>query len=106
MFGDKGYAARGLLMTPYKGSGTTHAQQRFNLEMSRVRVEVEHALGWIPKTFPRLDYKRLQRVLLSSLGKEFKVAVLLVNAVSCIHGNQTSQRIGLDPPSLQEYFSL
>ena len=103
IFGDKDYDARGLLMVPYKGN-ITQAQRYFNFEMSRVRVEVEHAIGWMPKMFPRLDHKRIQRVLLSPLAKEFRVAVLLVNAVSCISGNQTSQRIGLDTPSLYQYF--
>ncbi|KAE8218759.1 hypothetical protein CF319_g7424 [Tilletia indica] len=103
LFADKGYAPRGLLMVPYKGF-ITDAQRRYNLAMSRVRVEVEHAIGWITRTFPRLDVKRLQQVPWSSLGREYKVAVILVNALSCLAGNQTSQRIGIDTPSLADYF--
>ncbi|CAD6940450.1 unnamed protein product [Tilletia caries] len=104
LFADKGYAARGLLMVPFKGNNTIAAQRQYNVAMSRIRVEVEHAIGWITKTFPRFDSKRLQRVLLSPLGKEYKVAVILVNALSCLSGNQTSVRFGCDPPSLDSYF--
>ncbi|KAE8217762.1 hypothetical protein CF319_g8221 [Tilletia indica] len=103
IFADKGYAARGQLMVPYKGN-TTDAQRRYNVAMSRIRVEVEHAIGWVTKTFPRFESKRSQRILLSPLGKEYKVAIILVNALSCLSGNQTSVRIGCDPPSLESYF--
>ncbi|KAE8180490.1 hypothetical protein CF336_g9270 [Tilletia laevis] len=104
LFGDKGYAALGHLVVPHKGLFLTPAQTRFNLEMSRVRIAVEWAIGGIPTLFPRLNVKKDQRVLHSNLAKQYRVCALLRNALSCVSGNQTSQTFLCSTPTLRQYF--
>ncbi|KAE8223643.1 hypothetical protein CF319_g3358 [Tilletia indica] len=104
LYGDKGYAARGHLVVPHKGLFLTPAQDKFNLQLSRVRIAVEWAIGSVPTLFPRLDVKRAQRMLLSDLPSQYRVAVLLRNALSCVSSNQTSQTFQCPTPTLSQYF--
>ena len=50
---------------------------------------------------------RLQESLkidLSSVGKMYLVCALLRNAITCLHGNQTSEFFDLELSTLEEHF--
>ncbi|CAD6920363.1 unnamed protein product [Tilletia laevis] len=65
LFGDKGYGGTG-----------------FNLEMSRVRIAVEWAIGGIPTLSPRLNIKKDQCILSSNLVAQYRVCAFMRNALS------------------------
>lgn len=78
--------------------------QRFNKAMSAVRVSVEWVFGNITNYFQFVDFKKQQKVNLSSIGKMSAVCALLQNANTCLHDNIVSQVFELKPPTLEEYF--
>lgn len=73
--------------------------------MSTVRTEVEWVFGDILEYFSFLDFKRNLKVGLSAVGKMYIVCALLRNANSCTYGSTTTTFFGVDPPSLEQYFS-
>ena len=73
--------------------------------MSSVRESVEWLFNDVTNYFTFLDFKKNLKIGLSSVGKMYVVSALLRNALTCLHGNQTSSFFQLDPPSLEDYFS-
>ena len=65
---------------------------------------MEWLFGDIINSFKFLDYKKNLKIGLSSVGKMYIVCALLRNAITCLHGNQTSEFSNLEPPTLEEYF--
>ena len=49
-----------------------------------------------------LDFKNNLKIGLSAIGKMYVVCALIRNA---LYGNQTSDYFGIDPPTIQQYFS-
>ena len=45
------------------------------------------------------------KLCLSPVGKVYAVCALHQNAHTCLYGNQVSTFFGMEPISLQEYFS-
>ena len=76
----------------------------YNKAMSEVRVSVEWLFGDIMNFFKCWDFKKNLKIGLSSVRKMYIVCALLQNAITCLHGNQTSQVFNLEPPTLEEYF--
>ena len=96
--------------------------------MSAVRIAVKWCFKEVTQQFGGIDYKKMQKALLSSIGLSYCVAVLFHNAHVCLHRPQISQffldhaeeldsirnNINLnineldieltDPPQLHEYF--
>ena len=76
----------------------------YNEAMSEVRVAVEWLFGNITNYFKFIDFKSQLRVNMSAVGKFYIVCALLENAHTCLYGNIVSEKFGIQPPSLREYF--
>jgi len=93
--------------------------------MSRVRIVVEWCFKEVLQLFSALDFTRTQRLLVSPIGLQYSVSVLLYNAHVCLHNPQIPQYFAQDnhldlpipldesaedqpvllkPPTLEEYF--
>ena len=105
IYGDPAYPLRIHLQAPFRNAARTPQMEAFNTGMSAVRTSVEWLFGDIINYFKFLDFKKNLKVGLSSVGKMYVVCALLRNALTCLYGNQTSEYFGLDPPSLQDYFT-
>lgn len=74
------------------------------VRMNRMRVSVEWGFKEVTELFPALSYRRGQRLLLSPLALQYKVAVILMIAITCFRGgNQTSAFFKCRPPSIEEW---
>ena len=80
----------------YRQGRLTQQMEDYNKAMSEVRVSVEWLFGDIINSFKFLDYKKNLKIGLSSVGKMYIVCPLLQNAITCLHGNQTSEFFGLE----------
>ena len=79
--------------------------EMFNESMSAVRSSVEWLFGDIVNYFKFLDFKKNLKIGLSQVGKMYIVCSILRNALTCLYSNTTADFIGLDPPSLNDYFN-
>ena len=79
--------------------------QIFNESMSAVRSSVEWLFGDIINYFKFLDFKKNLKIGLSQVGKMYIVCAILRNALTCLYSNTTAGYFGVDPPTLNEYFS-
>ncbi|KAJ8669753.1 hypothetical protein QAD02_001012 [Eretmocerus hayati] len=61
LLGDKAYPCTRYLMTPYKDNGhLLPHQKKFDEELSKCRVDVEHTIGILKQRFRILYHMRLQ----------------------------------------------
>lgn len=105
LYGDPAYPLRVHLQAPFRNAVITPQMQAFNTSMSSVRNSVEWLFGDIINYFKFLDFKKNLKIELSSVGKFYLVSAILRNTLTCLYHNQTSKYFGIDPPTLQEYFS-
>ena len=98
------YPHRIHLQGPFKVPPLTPAMEDFNKAMSSVRSSVEWVFGDVIGSFKFLDFKKNLKIGLSPVGKHI-VSALLRNALTCLYGNNTGAYFGVEPPSLEEYFS-
>lgn len=105
LYGDPAYPLRVHLQAPFRDARLTPGMEAFNLSMSRVRTSVEWIFGDVIKSFKALDFKSNLKIGLSTVGKMYIVCALMRNAITCMYGNQTCDYIGLEPPTVDEYFS-
>jgi nuclease HARBI1 len=103
IFGDPAYGMSPVLSSPFQGE-KTEEEQEWNYRMSGVRISVEHGFGGVLTAWPFLRAFWKHRVYSSPVGRYYRVAVLLYNAISCFRPNATSQRYDCMPPSVEEYF--
>jgi nuclease HARBI1 len=103
IFGDPAYGVSPLLISPFGGE-KTDAQQRWNNEMSAVRISVEHGFGGVLNVWPFLRAYWKHRVYSSPIGRFYRVGVLLFNAINCFRPNQTAQKFNCEPPTIEDYF--
>lgn len=104
LFGDSAFPFSVYLQKGYAGNHLTPAQEAFNARMSSVRQAVEWSFEEITTYWPYLDMKRQQKVGLQPVGLHFRVAVLLINCLTCMkRGNEVSDYFQLSPPILQDY---
>lgn len=104
IYGDPAYGINRHLISPFRGPRNllTENERRFNSLMSRVRIVVEWVFKEVTQQFSFLDRKRSQKLLLSPVGTQYIVAVLLHNAHVCLHEPQipkyfqTSESLSLD----------
>ena len=104
MYTDKGYADRTHLLAAYHGAELTLPQMQINGVMTLLRVAVEWCFGKITECQKYIDFAQGQQMQLQPVAKYYRLAALLMNAHSCLYGNQTSIHFGLKPPSLRVYF--
>ena len=105
LYGDPAYALGVYLQTPFKEIPLTPAMAEFNSAMSSVRTSVEWVFGDVVGSFKFLDFKKNLKIGLSPVGKHYIVSSLLRNALTCLYGNNAGTYFGVEPPSLEEYFS-
>ena len=77
----------------------------YSKAMSEVRVTVEWLFGNIKNYSKFIDFKKEMKLCLSPVGIIYAVCGLLQNAHTSLYENQVSTIFGMDPISLQEYFS-
>ena len=103
IFGDPAYGVSPVLISPFGGE-KTEEELDWNNRMSAVRMSVEHGFGAVLTSWPFLRAFWKLRVRSSPVGRYYRVAVLLYNALSCFRPNATSLRYNCRPPSVEEYF--
>lgn len=79
--------------------------QDYNEAMSALRISVEWLFGDVINSFKFLDYKKNLKIGLSSVVKCMLYAHFSVTpSQSCLYGNNTSDYLGIEFPSLEQYF--
>ena len=104
MYADKGYADMSHLVAAYHEANLTQPQIQINGVLTLVRVSVEWCFGKISESQMYINFPRCQQLQLQPVGKYYRLAVLLMNANTCLYGSQTSIHFNLKAPSLGEYF--
>ena len=104
LYGDPAYPLGLHLQAPFRNMHLTPQMVLYNEAMSEVRVAVEWLFGNITNYFKFIDFKSQLRVNMSAVGKFYIVCALLENAHTCLYGNIVSEKFGIQPPSLREYF--
>ncbi|PWW78875.1 hypothetical protein C7212DRAFT_156669, partial [Tuber magnatum] len=122
VYGDRAYGISDYLISLFCGTGITANERDWNKAMSRVRIVVKWCSKEVLQLFTALDFKQTQRLLVSPLGLQYSVAVLLYNAHVCLHNPQILQYFSqeterlfnlsnlnnnpvlLQPPTLEEYY--
>ncbi|OWZ04245.1 hypothetical protein PHMEG_00023878 [Phytophthora megakarya] len=107
IYGDQAYGRTDVFASPFKGSRLTRAQATINASMAEVRTSVEWSYGQVVNYWSAVDFKRKMAVGQVPVEKLYKVAVILTNCITILRGgNNNSQYLDLDPPTLDEYFSV
>ena len=104
LFGDLAYGLDRQIISPFPQPGRTEDQQEWNTRMSKVRIEVKHGFTLVTNSWRLLEVDWKLHVFQSPVGRYYRVAVLLTNALACLQPNQVSQYFNCAPPSLEEYF--
>lgn len=105
LFGDSAYGVSYQILSPFAGLGErTEEEKMWNQAMSKPRMSVEHGFGIVVSTWPFLNAFWKLRVYQSPIGRYYRVAVLLTNAINCYRPNLIAQRFDCLPPTLEEYF--
>lgn len=105
IYGDPAYPVRRHILAPFRGARLTPDEERFNKDMSTVRISVEWGYGKIVRYFAFLDFNKNLKVLLQPVGKMYVVGAILANCHTCLYGSQTGDFFDLDPPSLETYLN-
>ena len=105
LYGDPAYPLCVHLQVPYRRAGITPQMELYNKAMSAVRMSVEWLFRDIVNYFKILDFKKNLKLSLSAVGKMYVVCAILRNALTCMYTNSTSEYFGLNPPTIEEYFS-
>ena len=108
LYGDPAYPLRPNLIAPYRPGEVlvfTPEMQAFNQAMSSVRVSVEWLFGDVVNYFKFMDFKKILKLQLSAVGKQYIISALFRNILTCLYGNTTSMFFELDPPTLHEYLA-
>lgn len=105
LFGDPAYGLSSHLVSPFSGAGVrSETENAWNTRMASVRIKVEHTFGGVVNNWPFLNAFWKQRVYSSPVGRYYRVAVLLTNALNCFRPNQVALSFDCPPPTLDEYF--
>ena len=83
IYGDPAYPLRWHLQDPFRGAQITLDQNEINKSMSKVCISVEWLFGNVIENLTFSDYRKSQKIGLSSIGKMYCVSALLTNAHSC-----------------------
>ncbi|EGZ08395.1 hypothetical protein PHYSODRAFT_526990, partial [Phytophthora sojae] len=107
VYGDQAYGRTDVFVSPFKGSSLTPAQAAINASMSKVRTSVEWPYGQVVNYWAGVDYKRKMCLGEVPVAKLYKTAVVLTNRITILSGgNNNSRYFGVEPPSLESYFSV
>ncbi|KIY60963.1 hypothetical protein CYLTODRAFT_363518 [Cylindrobasidium torrendii FP15055 ss-10] len=104
LYGDPAYGLDRHIMCPYSGVDKNVPENaRWNSNMSKVRMAVEHAFGLVSSLWHFVDEHGKMQLFSSPVGHYYRFAVLMTNIVNCYRPNPVAQRFCCNPPSLQEY---
>ena len=107
IYGDPAYALQAQVVCPYpQHINYTPDKQLFNESMSTVRQSVEYGFGKTVQYFSFLDFAKGQKLLLSPIGRYYRVGVLLSNIHTCLYGSAVTSLLRSQPPHIREYLSL
>ena len=109
LYGDPAYQGCWGIMGAYKshiGRPITSDQKRFNIYMSKLRIEVEHAFAIYANSWQLFTKKSIMKIGSSPATAYYLVAVLLSNITNCLQGNKTSKWLNVVPPTLDEYLHM
>lgn len=113
MLGDKIFVNRppafiSLLRAPLPGD-----EEDFQQVDSVCRTAIEWGNGKVTENWKYLTYPYKLKVNLSAVGQDMVVGLILTNALSLCHGNQTANffqdpqnPLNLEMPTLEEYFEF
>ena len=102
--GDPAYPLGWYLQGSYRGTHIIPDQNESNNSMSKVQISVQWLFGNFIENFKFSDYRKSQKIGLSSIGKMYRVSALLTNAHTCLYKTHCSNYFDLNPPFLEEYF--
>ena len=71
------------MLSPY--IDPTRGQAKWNKAMSAVRIAVKWCFKEVTQQFDGIDYKKMQKALLSPIGLSYCVAVLFHNTHVCLY---------------------
>ena len=100
IYGHPAYPLSVYLQAPFRGASLTQDQKRFNTAMSSVRTSVEWLFGLVSNYFKFVDFKKMQRIGMSPVGKIYIVCSILQNANTFLYGNLISTPFELELPSI------
>mgnify|MGYP000374141973 CR=1 FL=1 len=67
-------------------------------------------MGWghqkITSLFADCDFKKSQKLQQADVETQYKLSALLSNCLACLRPSQTSQKLRVLPPSLEEYLTV
>lgn len=104
LFGDPAYGLNGQIICPFPKQGRTNDKQKWNTQMSKARIEVEHGFALVTNSWPFLKARWKHHIFQSPVGRYYRVGILLTNALACLHPNQVAQYFRCSPPFLEDYF--
>ena len=74
--------------------------------MSSVRVAVEWGFNLVTNTFQTVDFIRWQRFFMTRPARQYRIATLLTNCLTCIRGtNMVAEQFACAPPTLHDYLT-
>lgn len=106
IMGDKAYSVRSHIGSPFVGNDLTPPQRAFNLNLSKLRVSVEHAFGKTKVMSAFVTYDTNMRLFGSPVGRYFVNAVIIANCHTCMNGSLVGQYFGVAAPSIHEYLGV
>lgn len=105
IYGDPAYGIDECLCSPFHDAGPGSREKAFNKIMSKNRVSIEWLFGIVKQKWAFLDWNKKHKILLTPVGCMVRVAILLTNAATCLHGgNQISHYFNCSPPEASDYF--
>ena len=111
LYGDLAYALTTWLWRPFTQLDLQDPvwgglRLAFNVEMSRVRIAVEWGFFVVANAWQTIDFRRYQRVYQTRPGLLYRIATLLTNCRTCMHGsNRIAQYFDVPPPTLHDYLA-
>jgi len=107
VFGDRGYATIGHLMSPIVRPMLTQDEASFNESMLIPRLSVEHGFMRITKLFRMFQAPSILRSRSCPVALFYELAVLFTNLRTCLDGrNQISDYFACEPCSCEELLGL
>jgi hypothetical protein len=110
LYGDPSYKHSYGIMAPFKHPRGHFAleplQQKTNERLSSAMIAIEHAFRHTQVLWTYTAFGKGLRAGSFPVAACFAIAVLLTNCLTCLRGNQTSQRFVVTPPTLKEYLSI
>lgn len=105
VYGDPAYSAVYGILGPFKNYPSkprSPDQTRFNLTMSKLRIEVEHAFGKHLGLF-QLMIKSNELKVRQGASMLAGISILFANIHTCLRGSQTCERFDVLPPEPEIY---